>query len=101
MRVRVLVAGSFDFELPNGADLVEVSPSGVTQPSEAGGADSPSDHSLSVLEAAILEQIGPAFEIENWTTVCRGCGCDDDAACAGGCSWVEPDLCSSCVAVTS
>lgn len=28
---------------------------------------------------------------------CRVCGCLELAACAGGCSWVEPDLCSRCV----
>lgn len=28
---------------------------------------------------------------------CRGCGCTEDEACEGGCSWVDPDLCSSCV----
>lgn len=28
---------------------------------------------------------------------CRNCGCTDDYACDGGCSWVEPDLCSACV----
>lgn len=27
---------------------------------------------------------------------CRECGCTDDQACFLGCSWVEPDLCSSC-----
>ncbi|SRR5579859_1347042 len=27
---------------------------------------------------------------------CRGCGCTEDAGCAEGCHWVEPDLCSSC-----
>lgn len=27
---------------------------------------------------------------------CRVCGCTDDQACPGGCSWVEPDLCSRC-----
>ncbi|GBF35432.1 chromosome partitioning protein ParB [Desulfocucumis palustris] len=27
---------------------------------------------------------------------CRVCGCTDDAACPGGCYWVEPDLCSRC-----
>lgn len=27
---------------------------------------------------------------------CRVCGCTDDNACAGGCYWVEPDLCSAC-----
>jgi len=28
--------------------------------------------------------------------VCRGCGCTQDRACPGGCSWVEIDLCSAC-----
>lgn len=28
---------------------------------------------------------------------CRICGCTEDNACEGGCSWVEEDLCSACV----
>lgn len=28
--------------------------------------------------------------------ICRCCGCTDDNACPGGCSWVEDDLCSTC-----
>lgn len=27
---------------------------------------------------------------------CRVCGCTDDRACAGGCTWTGPDLCSNC-----
>lgn len=27
---------------------------------------------------------------------CRICGCTEDHACADGCSWVRPDLCSAC-----
>jgi hypothetical protein len=27
---------------------------------------------------------------------CHGCGCTDDCACPGGCSWVGPNLCSAC-----
>lgn len=27
---------------------------------------------------------------------CRVCGCTEDRACPGGCSWVEKDLCSAC-----
>jgi hypothetical protein len=27
---------------------------------------------------------------------CRVCGCTEHHACAGGCYWVEPDLCSAC-----
>lgn len=30
------------------------------------------------------------------TRRCRVCGCTDAAACEGGCSWVEADLCSAC-----
>lgn len=31
--------------------------------------------------------------------VCKLCGCYDDRACPGGCSWVRPDLCSTCAIV--
>lgn len=27
---------------------------------------------------------------------CRSCACSDTNACPGGCTWVEPDLCSRC-----
>jgi hypothetical protein len=27
---------------------------------------------------------------------CRVCGCTNARACPGGCSWIEPDLCSKC-----
>lgn len=27
---------------------------------------------------------------------CKECGCTNDRACPGGCSWVEPNLCSAC-----
>lgn len=30
---------------------------------------------------------------------CRSCLCTDLDACAGGCSWVEEDLCSRCAGV--
>ncbi len=28
---------------------------------------------------------------------CRVCGCTDDEACKGGCSWAGTDLCSRCI----
>lgn len=28
--------------------------------------------------------------------VCIGCGCTDDQACHGGCSWTQPGICSRC-----
>jgi hypothetical protein len=30
---------------------------------------------------------------------CRSCGCTDAAACEGSCTWIEPNLCSSCAAL--
>jgi hypothetical protein len=27
---------------------------------------------------------------------CRVCGCTEERACPGGCTWVRPDLCSAC-----
>lgn len=27
---------------------------------------------------------------------CRICGCTDDEACPGGCSWSQPEICSTC-----
>ncbi|SDU42173.1 hypothetical protein [Jiangella alkaliphila] len=36
----------------------------------------------------------PAAQVKKRS--CRECGCTDDDACEGGCSWVEPDLCSTC-----
>lgn len=30
-------------------------------------------------------------------SVCSGCGCTEEKACEGGCSWIALDLCSQCV----
>ena len=52
------------------------------------------------LEQALLDlaarQPVRQFELDFISAVCRSCGCDDSKACVGGCSWVEPDLCSAC-----
>lgn len=31
--------------------------------------------------------------------VCMFCGCTDENACPGGCSWVAPNVCSSCAGI--
>lgn len=33
------------------------------------------------------------------TLICSGCGCTNERACPGGCSWVSmnPPVCSACV----
>ncbi|HKQ00518.1 MAG TPA: ParB/RepB/Spo0J family partition protein [Actinomycetes bacterium] len=41
----------------------------------------------------ILDQVVPEEAPE---PACRECGCTESNACEGGCSWVEPDLCSAC-----
>ncbi len=30
--------------------------------------------------------------------ICRGCGCTEEVACPGGCSWALPGVCSTCAA---
>jgi hypothetical protein len=59
----------------------------------------------SVAAATLLRQIAnpslpSEFGIPDLTVFgihqCRGCGCTDAHACPGGCSWVGPDLCSTC-----
>lgn len=38
----------------------------------------------------------PMTAIPHRPAACARCGCTDDHACAGGCWWVEPRLCSRC-----
>lgn len=43
------------------------------------------------------EEIPPDYDPDpDGHGTCRICGCTDDAACPGGCYWVESDLCSCC-----
>lgn len=35
------------------------------------------------------------------TQICRVCGCTNFSACAGGCWWVEDELCSACAIARS
>lgn len=39
----------------------------------------------------------PEAESEGW--FCVYCSCSDEKACEGGCTWVEPGVCSACVEV--
>ena len=53
-------------------------------------------YQIGALEMAILRSAnGTALAV---SPVCRLCKCTDWRACAGGCHWVEPDLCSRCAA---
>ena len=40
----------------------------------------------------VITETDPDF----FTRKCRGCGCDWNHPCPGGCFWVEDDLCSRC-----
>lgn len=44
--------------------------------------------SLSDLGKQALKQLVPRM--------CRRCGCTEDRACKGGCSWADRDLCTAC-----
>jgi hypothetical protein len=51
----------------------------------------------------LITRILNAVDRRSAAIVCVGCGCTDDAACDGGCSWVKVDdelragICSACV----
>lgn len=40
-----------------------------------------------------LNEIDKEFEKQK----CMCCGCDDEHACVGGCSWVKKNVCSQCL----
>lgn len=46
------------------------------------------------LVAAGWAEAQPLFDDD---VACRVCGCTQERACEGGCSWAEVDLCSACV----
>jgi hypothetical protein len=50
------------------------------------------------LAAAEAPTVTPDGKIRNFTVAgeCRICGCTNERGCAGGCIWVEPNLCSRC-----
>ncbi len=61
-------------------------------------------------DAIIWNPGGPPVDgwpelLEYWQSAehqkCRICGCTWQRACPGGCSWIEPDLCSRCASGTT
>jgi hypothetical protein len=48
------------------------------------------------LQRVRVQTIGTVAKNIVLVRTCRNCGCCEDRACKGGCSWVEPDLCSKC-----
>ena len=65
---------------------------------EAWSLDRPSEETQEFVVATaerMFDTDGCSLVIDQ-AMACRTCGCTDDRACAGGCSWVEADLCSSC-----
>lgn len=44
-----------------------------------------------------FKQFGEWIVPEDGAESCRVCGCTWNNACNGGCSWVEPGLCSTCI----
>lgn len=35
-------------------------------------------------------------DVTDGVRTCRGCGCTDEEACEGGCTWIAEDVCSGC-----
>lgn len=54
------------------------------------------DHGDGRVPVTTIEAVRIA-DVEAGGRQCRECGCTDNAACPGGCSWVGLDLCSDCV----
>ncbi len=61
---------------------------------------------LALVELLIAEvhqstSASPRVDIPRELGICRECGCTDEHACVGGCSWANPEhtLCSACNAV--
>lgn len=46
----------------------------------------------------VYDQAGEELLATCYPPACRVCGCTTEQACAGGCIWIEEDLCSRCAA---
>lgn len=55
-----------------------------------------SDELVNERLTAIADEMTPVASVVGGRRRCRGCGCTDARACAGGCYWVGDDLCSRC-----
>lgn len=53
----------------------------------------------SIAETMIAAQ--RAVDVANGSSACRSCGCTPNAACVGGCAWLDDDLCTSCAVVVA
>ncbi len=60
------------------------------------GQETRKDPTAEYLDAAEQAVRAVAYKEGRRVRACRQCGCTDDRACAGGCSWVDLDLCSAC-----
>lgn len=67
-------------------------------PAKGESAKSAHDSFMRELAESQLDQHWPKCKPKDGG-VCKLCGCYDDRACPGGCSWVRPDLCSTCAIV--
>ncbi|HEX3458505.1 MAG TPA: hypothetical protein VHR97_11175 [Candidatus Baltobacteraceae bacterium] len=47
------------------------------------------------IASGAMEIVGP--KVEPSVPTCLGCGCTEEYACPGGCTWVGDNACSSCV----
>ena len=82
------VAQSYLLTSPQGADrkILDEINDAITKPQKP-------QELKATLEAILLYLNKPHLEMK-----CKYCGCTDDHACEGGCSWVAKDVCSKCAA---
>lgn len=72
------------------------------------GWDAANVEGFAALDQAVRESLPAAFSPEPLrpdlaaigVRACRVCGCTDECGCPEGCSWIGPDLCSSCQTAT-
>jgi len=83
------VAQSYLLTLPQGADrkILDRINDAITKPQKP-------QELKATLEAILLYLSKPPLGLMK----CKYCGCTDDNACEGGCSWVAKDVCSKCAA---
>jgi len=81
------VAQSYLLTLPQGADrkILDEINDAITKPQKP-------QELKATLEAILLYLSKPPLGLMK----CKYCGCTDDHACEGGCSWVAKDVCSKC-----
>lgn len=103
MKARVMLVAEVDVEITD-PEIIQRIKNICLMPVPEGSTDESLNADVDAVDQAMIaaaaRQPTVEWEIEDWSAVCRVCGCTDDEGCVGGCEWVEVDLCSRCVEYT-